>query len=150
MINYKHLESVSLSLVESPLQAAGFSARPSVRRPRHCAGSGLARKYENGLGAQVGDGVATRIRPGNTCTATGFHGRYPEAVLRDRVRKLGMGFGMPTQPFGWPPCVFIVYYPLIIRLFPYYDLNHMHFTFILLNLHISPVSVFWPLAIIGE
>ena len=90
------------------------------------------------------------MRPGNTCTATEFHGRYPEAVLRDRVRKLGMGFGMPTQPFGWPPCVFIIYYPLIIRLFPYYGLNHMHFTFILLDLHISPVNAFCPLAIIGK
>ena len=42
-------------------------------------------------------------------TATGFHGRYPEAVFRDRARKLGMGFVWPTQPFGWPPCVFIFY-----------------------------------------
>ena len=122
MINYKHLESVSLSPVESPLQAAGFSARPSVRRPRHCAGSGPARKYEDGLEAHVGDGVATRMRPGNTFTATEFHGGYPAAVLRDRVRKLGMGFVRPTQPFDWPPFVFIFYYPLIIRVFPCYCL----------------------------
>ena len=43
-------------------------------------------------------------------TAIGFHGRYPKAVFRDRVRKLGMGFVWPTQPFGWPPCMFIFYY----------------------------------------
>ena len=53
-------------------------------------------------------------------TATGFRGRYPEAVFRDRVRKLGMGFVWPTQPFGWPPRVFIFYYLLVIQLFPYY------------------------------
>ena len=64
MINYKHLESVSLSPVESPLQAAGFSAHPSVWQPRHYAGSGLARKYKNGLRAHIGDGVATRIKAG--------------------------------------------------------------------------------------
>ena len=56
----------------------------------------------------------------DTLTATGFHGRYPETVFRDRVRKLGMGFIWPTQPFGWPPCVFIFYYRLIIQLFSCY------------------------------
>ena len=71
-------------------------------------------------------------------TATGFHGRYPEAVFRDRVRKLGMGFIWPTQPFGWPPCVFIFYYPLIIKLFSCYGLICTHFTFMLPTLHISP------------
>ena len=47
-------------------------------------------------------------------TATGFRGRYQEAIFRDRVRKLGMGFIWPTQPFGWPPRVFIIYYLLVI------------------------------------
>ena len=53
----------------------GFKrARPSIRRPRNCAGSGLARKYKDGLGAHIGDGVATQMKLGNTCTATGFYG----------------------------------------------------------------------------
>ena len=39
-------------------------ARPSIRRPRHCAGSGLARKYKDGLQAHFGDGVATQIKAG--------------------------------------------------------------------------------------
>ena len=74
----------------------------------------------------------------DTLTTTGFHGRYPEAVFRDRVRKLGMGFIWPTQPFGWPPCVFIFYYPLIIKLFPYYCwFAHISLLF-LPTLHISP------------
>ena len=77
-------------------------------------------------------------------TATGFHERYLEAVFRDRVRKLGMGFVWPTQPFGWPPCVFIFYYPLIIKLFSCYDLICTHFTFILPTLHISAFSAFGP------
>ena len=47
-------------------------------------------------------------------TVTEFHGKYPETVFKDRVRKLVMGFVRPTQPFGWPPCVFIFYYLLII------------------------------------
>ena len=47
-------------------------------------------------------------------TATVFHERYPEAVFKDRVRKLSMGFVWPTRPFSWPPCVFIFYYLLII------------------------------------
>ena len=63
-------------------------------------------------------------------TAIGFHGRYPEAIFRDRVQKLGMGFVWPTQPFGWPSCVFIFYYLLIIQLFPCYCLVCTHFTFI--------------------
>ena len=66
-------------------------------------------------------------------TVTGFHGRYPEAVFRYRVRKLGIGFVWPTQPFGWPPCVFIFYYLLIIKLFPCYYLICMHFTFIFIK-----------------
>ena len=33
-------------------------------------------------------------------TATGFHERYPEAVFKDRVQKLDMGFVWPTQPFS--------------------------------------------------
>ena len=49
-------------------------ARPSIRRPRHCTGSELARKYNDGLGAHIGDGVATQMKPENTCIATGFHG----------------------------------------------------------------------------
>ena len=53
----------------------------------------------------------------DTLTATGFHGRYPEAVFRDRVWKLGMGFIWPTQPFGWPPCVFIFYYLWLLSYF---------------------------------
>ena len=57
-------------------------------------------------------------------TATGFRGRYLEAVFRDRVRKLGMGFIWPTQPFGWPPHMSIFYYFLIIQLFPYYCWLH--------------------------
>ena len=57
----------------------GFKhARPSIRRPRNCAGSGLARKYKNGLEAHIGDGVATRIKSGNTCTATGLHGGFQQ------------------------------------------------------------------------
>ena len=51
-----------------------WRTRPSIRRPRHYAGSRLARKYNDGLGAHIGDGVVTRMKPGNTCTATGFHG----------------------------------------------------------------------------
>ena len=52
----------------------------------------------------------------DTLTATRFHGRYPEAIFRDRIRT----FRMPTQPFGWPPYVFYILLPVIIRLFPYY------------------------------
>ena len=63
-------------------------------------------------------------------TAIGFHGRYPEAVFKDWVRKLGMDFVWLTQPFGWPPCVFIFYCLLIIQLFPWYCLVCIHFTFI--------------------
>ena len=51
----------------------GLSARPSIRRSWHCAGSGLASKYKDRLGAHIGDGVATRMKPGNTCTTTVFH-----------------------------------------------------------------------------
>ena len=85
-------------------------AHPSIRRPRHCAGSGLARKYKNGLEAQYRRWSRHPDETREYFTATGFHGRYPEAVFRDRVRKLGMGFVWPTQPFGWHPCVFIFYY----------------------------------------
>ena len=49
-------------------------ARPSIRRPRYCAGLRLARKYKDGLGAHIGDGVTTRMKSENTCTTTGFHG----------------------------------------------------------------------------
>ena len=49
-------------------------ARPSIRRPRHFAGSGLAKKYNDGLRAHIGDGVVNWMKPENTCTATGFHG----------------------------------------------------------------------------
>ena len=129
MINYKHLKSVSLSLVESPLQAAGFSARPSIRRPRHCAGSGLARKYKMGLRPYR----RWCCHPDETreyFTATVFHRRYLKAVFTDRVRKLGRGFVWLTQPFSWPPCVFIFYYFFIIKLFSCYCLICTHFTFI--------------------
>ena len=48
----------------------------------------------------------------------------PWKILRSRHQRsgseTGYGLGMPTQPFGWRPCVFIVYYPLIIRLFLHY------------------------------
>ena len=144
MINYKHLESVSLSPVESPLQAAGFSARPSIRRPRHCANLRPARKYKNGLWAHYWRWSRHPDETREYFTATRFHERYLEAVFRDRARKLGMGFVRPTQPFGWPPCVFIFYYLLIIQLFHCYCLVCMHFSFILPNLHISPVNAFDP------
>ena len=75
-------------------------------------------------------------------TAIGCHGRYLEAIFKDRIRKLGMGFIRPTQPFGWPPCVFIFYYSLIIKLFACYGLICTHFTFMLPTLHISPFSAF--------
>ena len=78
----------------------------------------------------------------DTLTATGFHERYPEAVFRNLVRKLGMGFIWPTQPFGWPPCVFVFYYRLIIQLFPYYSwFAHISLLF-LPTLHISPFNAF--------
>ena len=144
MINYKHLESVSLSPVESPLQAAGFNARLSVWQPRHCAGSGLARKYKDGLEAHYWRWSRHPDESRDTLTATGFHERYPETVFRDRVRKLGMVFVWPTQHFGWPPCVFVFYYRLIIKLFPYHGLICTHFTFILPTLYISPFSAFGP------
>ena len=86
----------------------------------------------------------------DTLTATGLHGRYPEAVFRDRVRKLGMSFVWPTQPFSWPPCVFVFYYRLIIKLFPCYGLICTHFTFILPTLHISPFNAFGPWQWIGK
>ena len=71
-------------------------------------------------------------------TATELHAKYSETVFKDRVRKLGMVFIWPTQPFSWPPCVFIFYYHLIIQLFPYYCLvAHISLLF-LPALHISP------------
>ena len=92
-----------------------------------------------GLGAHIGDGFATRIKAGTHFTATGFHGRYPEAVFRDRVRKLGMGFIRTTQPFGWPPCMFIFYYLLMLL----FGLHAFSLLF-LPNLHISPINAFDP------
>ena len=71
-------------------------ARPSIRRPWHCAGSRLAMKYKNGLGAHIGDGFATRIKPGNTCTATGFHGGSQQPSSEN-------GFGNWVWTFECPP-----------------------------------------------
>ena len=44
------------------------------------------------LQALVGVGSRHPDETRDTLTATGFHGGYPAAVLRDWVRKLGMGF----------------------------------------------------------
>ena len=44
------------------------------------------------LQALVGVGSRHPDETRDTFTTTGFHGRYPATVLRDWVRKLGMGF----------------------------------------------------------
>ena len=73
-----------------------YSAYPSIRRPRHCAGSGLARKYNDGLEAHIGDGVATRMKLGNTCTSTGFYGGAQQPSSEN-------GFGDWVWTFECPP-----------------------------------------------
>ena len=78
----------------------------------------------------------------------------PRNIPRSRPQRLGSetGYGLwnahPTFRLA-SVCVYSLL-PVIIRLFPYYSLNHMRFTFILPNLHISPVNAFWPLTIIGK
>ena len=67
-----------------------------------------------GLGDYIGDGVATRMKPGNTL-------QQLDSTEDTQKSSSEIGFGnwvwafvWPTQPFGWPPCVFIFYYLLII------------------------------------
>ena len=123
---------------------AGFSAHPSVWQPRHCAGSGLARKYKDGLEAHFGDGVATRIKGGTHLQQLDSTEDTQKPSSEIRFGNWVCAFVWPTQPFVWPPCVFIIYYRLIIKLFPCYGLICAHFTFILPTLHISPFSAFGP------
>ena len=143
MINYKILKSVSLSQVESPLQAAGFSVRPSIQQPRHCAGSGPARKYKNGLEAHIGDAVATRIKVGThlqqldstevptsclqrQCSET----RYK---LLEYPSNLSIGFRL----------YFIFYYLGLLNYFLItVELQSFHFYF-LPYLHINSVNTFY-------
>ena len=42
----------------------GVQSASKYWRPRDCVGSGPVRKYENGLGTRIGDGVITRIKTG--------------------------------------------------------------------------------------
>ena len=42
----------------------GVQRTPKCWQPRHCAGSRLSRKYKDGLGAHIGEGVATWIKAG--------------------------------------------------------------------------------------
>ena len=142
MIKYKTLESVSLFPSGVATVGGGVQCAPKYSATMILCGLRARQEIQNGLGAHIRDGVATRMKPENTCTTTGFHGRYPEAVFTDRVRKLGMGFIWPTQPFGWPPCVFIFYYRLIIQLFSYYSwFAHISLLF-LPTLHINPFNAF--------
>ena len=132
MINYKTLELISLSPVESPLQAVGFliPTRPSIRRPRHCAGSGLARKYKYGLGAHIEDGVATQIRPENNLQQLNF-----TEVSSSRHQRMGSETGyarLNVHPIlqSASVCVYILlpFDYLIISLL-LLDLHAFHFYF---------------------
>ena len=117
MINYKTLESVSLSPVESPLQAAEFSTRPSVWQPQHCAGSGPARKYKNGPEAHIGDGFATRIKAG-----THLQQLDSTEIPRSRLQRQGSEtrYGFlecpPNLSIGLRLC-FIFYYLRLLNYF---------------------------------
>ena len=73
-----------------------------------------------GFEAHIGDGVATRMKSGNTL-------QQLDSTEDTQKPSSEIWFGnwvwalfWPTQPFGWPPRVFIFYYLLVIRLFPYY------------------------------
>ena len=67
------------------------------------------------LQALVGVGSRHPDETRDTLTATGFHGGYPAAVLRDWVRKLGMGFlyGPPDLAVGLRLCFHVLLFLVI-------------------------------------
>ena len=61
-------------------------------QPQYCVGSRPTRKYKMGRKAYIADGVATRMRLGTHCTATGFHGSAQQPSSETEFGKLGMDF----------------------------------------------------------
>ena len=116
MINHKHLESVSLSLVESPLQAARSSACPSVWRPLYCAGSGPTRKYKMGLGPIL-EMESSECKPGHT-----YSNQIPRNIPRSHLQRSGSKtrYGLleysPNLSIGLYLC-FIFYYLGLLNYF---------------------------------
>ena len=88
----------------------GFRALSSIRRTRHCACSGLARKYEDGL-----EGPYRRWSRHPDETREYLYNnwiprRCPAAVIRERVRKLGMDvFECPPDlAIGFRLCLYFI------------------------------------------
>ena len=85
MINYKIL-GINFSIPSGVATVgSGVQCAPKCWQPRHCAGSGLARKYKDGLGAHIGDGVATRMR-------TGTHLQQLDSTKNTQKPSLKIGF----------------------------------------------------------
>ena len=51
-----------------------YASAPKYSATTALGGLRARYKIQNGLGAHIGDGVATRMKSGNTCITTGFHG----------------------------------------------------------------------------
>ena len=82
-----------------------------------CRAFGPHERYDIGLKSLLGDGVVTRMKSGIHFYGNWIPRRFPEAVIRERVRKLGMDVWMSTRSYDRPPFVFMIYYLLIIQLF---------------------------------
>ena len=107
----------------------GFSAHPSIRRPRHCAGSGLIRKYK--VGSRP---ISEMQSPPGWNLGILYSNWIPRKIPRSRLQRSGSktGYGLcsahPTFRLA-SVCIYILL-PLIIQLFPYYCLVGTHFIFI--------------------
>ena len=107
----------------------GSRARPSIGRPRHCTGSGLARKYKVGLRP-----ISEMESPPVWNPGILYNNWIPRKIPRNRLQRSGSktGYGLcSAHPTFWlaSVCVYILL-PLIIQLFPYYCLVGTYFTFI--------------------
>ena len=105
-------------------------ARPSIRRPRHCAGSRLARKYKDGLEAHIGDGVATRMKSENTLqqldSTEDTQKPSSEIGFENQVWAL---LGPPNLSVGLRVCLYFITFDYSIIFLLLFALHAFHFYF---------------------
>ena len=131
MINYKYLESVSLSPVESPLQAAGFGVHAQV------FGDHGTMRAQGSLGnTRWTWGPYQRWSRHPDETREYFYSNWiPRKIPRSRLQRSGSktvyGLCSAHPTFRLASVCIHILLPLIVQLFPYYSLIGTHLTFIL-------------------